>query len=134
MSRHPAEPDDEPRIVALIDLEEGIRIVSNLRGVEAAGVRNGMPVEVGFDEVDGVTLPQFRLAAGGSGRAILMACARAGRRSRASARPSSPSSPAAASCSWPPRPYGRRSRDAGLQPSDVDGLVTMTIDTNDELS
>ncbi|MBL7496400.1 OB-fold domain-containing protein [Frankia sp. CNm7] len=63
VSRHPSQPDDAPRIVILVDLEEGIRLVSNLREVDAADVSNEMPVEVFFDEVDGFRLPQFRPAA-----------------------------------------------------------------------
>ena len=66
LSRHPAEPDESARIVALIDLEEGCRFVSNLRGVEPGDVAGGMPVEVTFVEVDGVTLPQFRPVGGRS--------------------------------------------------------------------
>jgi uncharacterized protein len=60
VSHHPTKPDDAPRIVALIDLEEGARLVSNLQDVEAADVSNDMAVEVVFREVDGFTLPQFR--------------------------------------------------------------------------
>jgi uncharacterized OB-fold protein len=62
-SHHPTEPDAAPRVVILVDLEEGIRMVSNLQGVEVADVRNGLPVEVFFEDFDGVTLPQFHLAA-----------------------------------------------------------------------
>jgi hypothetical protein len=62
VSRHPTEPDDAPRIVVLVDLEEGVRLVSNLSGVDAADVRNDMAVEVMFEAVDGVVLPQFRPA------------------------------------------------------------------------
>jgi uncharacterized protein len=60
VSRHPTEPEDSARIVALIELDEGIRLVSNLRGIQPADVRNGMRVQAGFEEIDGVTLPQFR--------------------------------------------------------------------------
>jgi uncharacterized OB-fold protein len=60
VSRHPTRPDDLPRIVALIELEEGIRLVSNLQDVEIDDVRNDMPVEVIFADVDGVRLPLFR--------------------------------------------------------------------------
>jgi uncharacterized OB-fold protein len=60
VSHHPTEPDGLTRIVALIDLDEGIRLVSNLRGVSVGEVRNDMPVEVDFVDVDGVRLPQFR--------------------------------------------------------------------------
>ena len=62
VSRHPTEPDDVPRIVALVELEEGIRLVSNLRDVTTNDVRNGMAVEVVFMDIDGVRLPQFRPA------------------------------------------------------------------------
>jgi uncharacterized protein len=59
-SRHPSEPDGEPRIVVLVDLEEGVRFVANLQGIALADVTVGLPVEVFFAEVDGTTLPQFR--------------------------------------------------------------------------
>jgi uncharacterized protein len=64
VSHHPTEPDAEPRIVALVDLAEGPRFVSNLLGIDAADVRNEMPVELCFEEIDGVLLPQFRPAGG----------------------------------------------------------------------
>jgi hypothetical protein len=66
VSRHPSEPDDMARIVALVELDEGVRLVSNLVGIDAAEVENGMPLEVLFAEVDGVALPQFRPAGGGA--------------------------------------------------------------------
>jgi uncharacterized OB-fold protein len=59
VSRHPSQPDEDARIVALIELDEGVRMVSNLRGVELAGLYPGLRVEVGFPEVGGVKLPQF---------------------------------------------------------------------------
>jgi hypothetical protein len=59
-SRHPSEPDDAARIVALVELDEGIRLVSNLCGIEVDAVKNGMRLEVVFAEIDGVALPQFR--------------------------------------------------------------------------
>jgi uncharacterized OB-fold protein len=46
--------------VALIDLDEGLRLVANLQGIALADVRPGLPVEVFFAEIDGVMLPQFR--------------------------------------------------------------------------
>ena len=63
VSKHPSKPDAHPRIVALVDLAEGVRIVSNLRDVETGDVRDGMPVTVFFDEIGGHVLPQFRPAA-----------------------------------------------------------------------
>lgn len=59
-SRHPTRDDAHPRIVALIDLPEGVRLVSNLRDVALADVEDGMPVEVFFEEINGVVLHQFR--------------------------------------------------------------------------
>ena len=47
--------------IALIELEEGTRIVGNLPGVPPEKVRVGMPVEVSFARVaDEWTLPQWR--------------------------------------------------------------------------
>ena len=66
VSHHPTQPDDAPRIVALIMLEEGLRLVSNLHDVDASGVVNDMAVEVVFVDVDGVRLPQFRPAGAGA--------------------------------------------------------------------
>jgi uncharacterized OB-fold protein len=59
-SHHPTAPDEKPRIVALIDLDEGARIVSNLDGIDLDAVEPGLPVEVFFAEIDGTKLPQFR--------------------------------------------------------------------------
>ena len=45
---HPQHPAFEyPVLAALVDLDEGIRIVSNLVGVEPDEIRIGMPVQVG---------------------------------------------------------------------------------------
>jgi uncharacterized protein len=65
VSRHPSRVDEAPRIVALVELEEGVRLVSNIRDATIAEVSNDMPVEVAFLEVDGVLLPQFVPARGG---------------------------------------------------------------------
>ncbi len=58
VSKHPSEPDSNARIVALIDLQEGVRMVSNLQGVALDIIHEGLPVEVFFDPTYG--LPQFR--------------------------------------------------------------------------
>jgi uncharacterized OB-fold protein len=60
VSRHPSESDDRPRVVALIELEEGVRLVSNLVDVDTDQVLNDIAVEVTFADVDQVRLPQFR--------------------------------------------------------------------------
>jgi uncharacterized protein len=59
-SHHPSEPDAEPRIVVLVELDEGVRFVANLQGIALADVTVGLPVEVFFADIDGTTLPQFR--------------------------------------------------------------------------
>jgi len=51
--------------VVLVDLDEGIRLVSNLTDCPTDDVRIGMPVEVHFVPVgdDAVTIPAFRPSA-----------------------------------------------------------------------
>ncbi len=61
----PAFRDHVPFVVAMVDLEEGARIPTNLIGVEPdpAHIHVGMPVEVDFADVtDDITLPVFRPA------------------------------------------------------------------------
>jgi uncharacterized OB-fold protein len=62
LSKHPTRPDDAPRIVARLRLEEGVYMVSNLQGVALDQISEGMPVEVFFQEIEGNVLPQFRPA------------------------------------------------------------------------
>jgi uncharacterized protein len=61
MPRHPEFPFfDVDYIVALIELEEGTRLVSNVVDVAPEDTRIGMAVVVRFDEFDGgVVLPVF---------------------------------------------------------------------------
>ena len=50
-----------PYIVALIDLEETVRVTSNIVECTPEVVHVGMPVEVVYEHItDEVTLPQFR--------------------------------------------------------------------------
>ncbi|GIE94325.1 bifunctional MaoC family dehydratase N-terminal/OB-fold nucleic acid binding domain-containing protein [Paractinoplanes rishiriensis] len=52
-----------PAVVALVDLDEGVRMVGALRGAEPAEVRIGAAVRVEFVRVDNeLTLPAWRLA------------------------------------------------------------------------
>ena len=60
LSHHPTEPDAVPRIVVLVELAEGVRLVSNLVETAPDEVRNGMAVEACFVDYDGIVLPQFR--------------------------------------------------------------------------
>jgi uncharacterized protein len=59
---HPPVPGREPPfVVALVELEEGVRVLGELRGVDPERVRIGMPVEVAFDRIDDeLTLPAWR--------------------------------------------------------------------------
>jgi uncharacterized OB-fold protein len=61
LSHHPTEPDAAPRIVALVELDEGVRIVSNVIDADPVDVDNELPVELTFVTYEDVTLPQFRL-------------------------------------------------------------------------
>jgi uncharacterized OB-fold protein len=60
VSTHPTESGEPRRVVVLVELTEGVRVVANLSGVDPSSVTNGLPVEVFFDDVQGVRLPQFR--------------------------------------------------------------------------
>ena len=57
--------DELPYVVAVIELEEGARLLSNVVGIAPDDVACDMAVEVVFDDVTGdVTLPKFRPADG----------------------------------------------------------------------
>lgn len=62
LPRHPSWPWFEGTyVVALVDLEEGVRLVTNLVDVDPADVTIGMPVEGWVEHFDnGVSLHQFR--------------------------------------------------------------------------
>jgi len=60
ISKHPTQPDAEPRTVILVDLDEGLRMVSNLRGGDTPAI--GATVGVFFADIGGARLPQFRIA------------------------------------------------------------------------
>ncbi len=50
-----------PYVVALIQLEEGVRMASNVIGCAPDAVQAGMAVGIVFEDVaDGLTLPKFR--------------------------------------------------------------------------
>ena len=63
--RHPVPRDvyagEVPYVVALVELEEGVRMPTNIVGCAPEAIRPGMPVEVVFDDVSAeITLPRFR--------------------------------------------------------------------------
>lgn len=62
--RHPPIPGyDLPVPIALVDLDEGVRMVATVDGIDPDELEIGMPVEVGFRPVDDeLTLPVWRRA------------------------------------------------------------------------
>ena len=67
---HPEIPPFPPgHPIAVIELEEGTRVVTDLVGIEPEEVAIGLAVEVEFNQVDDeLVLPQFRPVATRSGR------------------------------------------------------------------
>jgi uncharacterized OB-fold protein len=65
VARRPAGPafkPDAPYIVALVTLDEGPRMMTNLINIAPADVRIGARVAVSYDDVtDKITLPKFTL-------------------------------------------------------------------------
>ena len=58
---HPGFAAEVPYSVVLVELEEGVRILSNVVDCPPAELRIGLPVEVVFERLsDEVTLPKFR--------------------------------------------------------------------------
>jgi uncharacterized OB-fold protein len=59
---HPQHPAfDYPVVAALVDLEEGIRLVSNLAGIAPEEIEIGMELEVAFEPTEnGGAVPVFR--------------------------------------------------------------------------
>ena len=53
--------DDMPYVVAMIELEEGVRMISNIVECNPDELKNGMALEVVFDDVsDEFTLPKWK--------------------------------------------------------------------------
>jgi hypothetical protein len=60
---HPDFVEEVPYAPAIIEMEEGVRLVSWVVNCPPEELRKGLPVEVTFDAVtDEVTLPKFRRA------------------------------------------------------------------------
>ena len=50
-----------PYSVVLVEMEEGMRLVSNMVDIRPQEISIGMPVEVAFEDIaEGLTLPKFR--------------------------------------------------------------------------
>ncbi|GGO68954.1 Zn-ribbon domain-containing OB-fold protein [Nocardioides deserti] len=62
--RHPPVPGKElPIVIALIDLDEGVRMVGEVADVAADEIEIGMRLRVGFSRIDDdLTLPTWRKA------------------------------------------------------------------------
>jgi uncharacterized OB-fold protein len=57
---HPGFKDELPYIVAIVDLEDGVRMNAQMRGVTPDEMRIGLPVQVTFERTkEGLTLPAF---------------------------------------------------------------------------
>jgi uncharacterized OB-fold protein len=60
-NQSPGFRDELPYVLAYVELEEGVRMLTNIVGCAPEAVRVGMLVEVSFDDVTpDVTLPKFR--------------------------------------------------------------------------
>lgn len=57
---HEVLVDQVPYVVGLIELEEGVRVVGNVEGYPPDEVEAGMLVELFFEEVEGIRVPNFR--------------------------------------------------------------------------
>ena len=58
---HPGFAEELPYAAVVVELEEGVRIVSHVLNLPVDELRVGLPVEVVFDDVTPeVTLPKFR--------------------------------------------------------------------------
>jgi uncharacterized protein len=62
----PGFESDVPYVIAIVELEEGPRMMTNLRAVapDPGALALDMPLEVTFESRDGRTLPMFRPARG----------------------------------------------------------------------
>jgi len=57
----PGFREELPYVLAIVELAEGVRMMTNVVGCAPDAVRIGMPVEVAFDDVTPeITLPKFR--------------------------------------------------------------------------
>ena len=66
VQHHPPAPGfDAPALIVVVELEEGIRLVSNLADADDEDVKIGEPLEVFFlDQEEGWTAPLFRRPTG----------------------------------------------------------------------
>ncbi|MBH0778513.1 bifunctional MaoC family dehydratase N-terminal/OB-fold nucleic acid binding domain-containing protein [Nocardia bovistercoris] len=51
-----------PFVVALVELEEGVRMLGELRGIDPAEVKIGLPVRSAFEKLEDATLPYWKVS------------------------------------------------------------------------
>jgi uncharacterized OB-fold protein len=62
---HPGFAKEVPYTVALVELDEGPRMISNVIGIPPSEVTCDMPVQVVYEDIgDAATLPKFELVKG----------------------------------------------------------------------
>ena len=57
---HPGLADRVPYVIAIVELEEGPKLTTNLIDIDPSDVEIGLSVQVTFDDVGDTTLVQFR--------------------------------------------------------------------------
>lgn len=65
IARRPAGPsfsEKVPYVIALVELEEGVRILSNIINCDVDKVSCELPVEVVFEKVGNIHLPMFEIS------------------------------------------------------------------------
>lgn len=60
LSHHPNRPDDPPTVVILVEMEEGVRVVSHLVDPSGLGPYEDLAVEVDFVDQEDAVIPVFR--------------------------------------------------------------------------
>lgn len=59
VSKAPTAAFETPYVIAIVDLEDGFTMMTNIRGIDPEAVHIGLAVEVSWEELDEVTLPVF---------------------------------------------------------------------------
>lgn len=61
-SYHPEFDSDIPLVAALVQLDEGPRLITNILASKGRDVRSGASVELVYEDHENFTLPQFEVA------------------------------------------------------------------------
>ena len=59
----PAFRDELPYLIVLVDMNEGFRVLANVKGGGGTPVAIGQEVRIGFREIEGVALPEAEVLA-----------------------------------------------------------------------